>query len=123
MISFLCLDLSHIICLTEHQLRNSESARAFINCYNHGAKFCRKTLKNGRVCIFIHETSQFTTVDLNELCKEQDLEVCAGKLHFSYTSLYLFIDLQMEIPCILLKALQSVLISLYNNTLGLSVEI
>lgn len=75
------------------------------------------------VCLFIHETSQFTTTDLNEFCKEQNLEVCAGKLHFSYTSLYLFIDLQLEIPCILLKILESVLISPYSNALGLSVEI
>jgi hypothetical protein len=65
LITFLSLDFPHIICLTEHHLRNSESACAFINYYNLGAIFCRKLLKNGRACIFIYETLQLTTTDLN----------------------------------------------------------
>lgn len=51
--------------------------------------FVGKTIKNGSMCIFIHETLQFTTIDLNEFFKEQDFEVCAVKLHFSFTSFYL----------------------------------
>jgi hypothetical protein len=48
--------------------------------YNLGAKFCRNTLQNGGVCIFTHETIQFTNINLSKFCKEKDLEICAVKL-------------------------------------------
>jgi len=61
--------------------------------------FVGNPLKNGGVCIFIRETLQFTTINLNEFCKEQDLKVSAVKLHFSPITFvfYPFIDLQLEI--------------------------
>jgi hypothetical protein len=37
--------------------------------------------KNGGVCIFIHESIQFTNINLEKFCQEKDLEVCAVKLH------------------------------------------
>ena len=36
---------------------------------------------NGGVCIFTHESIQSTNMNLNGLCKEIDLEICAIKLH------------------------------------------
>ena len=49
--------------------------------YRLGAKFCRNTLKNGGVCIFTQESIQSTNINLNEFCREDDLEMCAVKLH------------------------------------------
>jgi hypothetical protein len=62
------------ICMTEHHLRVNESKR------NLGANFCRNTFKNGGVCIFTHETIQFSNINLSKFCKEKDLEMCAVKL-------------------------------------------
>jgi hypothetical protein len=83
LIIFLSPNFPHIIYLYEHHLRNSELDCTFID---YGTKFCSKALKNGGVCFFIHEALQFRSINLNEFCKEQDLEVCAVKLHLSSTS-------------------------------------
>jgi len=49
--------------------------------YRLRAKFCNTLKKNGGVCIFTHESIQSTNINLNELCKEKDLEIRAVKLH------------------------------------------
>jgi hypothetical protein len=72
----------HIICLTEHNLRSNEIDTIALTNYSLGPKFCRNTFKNGGVCIFTYETIQFTYINLDEFCKEKNLEVCAVKLHF-----------------------------------------
>lgn len=121
MISILSPDFPHILCLTEHHLRNSELDSTFRNHYNLSAKFCGKTLKNGGVCIFIHETLQFTTINLNEFCKEKDLEACAAELHFSPISFCILSIYRFPTGNFLyfLKALESILISQYSNTIKL----
>jgi hypothetical protein len=63
-----------IICLTEHQLRGFEMAVTCIPTYKVGAKFCRKNLKNGGICIFIREDIKYSTINVQRHCKEQDLE-------------------------------------------------
>jgi len=57
-------------------------------------------------------------MNLNEFCKEQGLEVCAIKLHFSAISFCILSIYRSPIGNLLyfLKALESVLISLYSNT-------
>jgi hypothetical protein len=40
--------------------------------YSLGAKFCWDTFKIGGVCIFPHESIQFTNTNLNKFCKEKD---------------------------------------------------
>ena len=51
--------------------------------YRLRAKFCNTLKKNGGVCIFTHESIQSTNINLNELCKEKDLEIRAVKLHLT----------------------------------------
>jgi hypothetical protein len=53
----------------------------FINHYNLGASFCRKLRKNGGVSIFVHQNLQCSPIDLEEFCTDQEIEVCAVKLH------------------------------------------
>ena len=45
--------------------------------YKHGAKFCRHWYKNGGVCIFVHESTDFSTIPTHHICKEKNLEICA----------------------------------------------
>jgi hypothetical protein len=42
--------------------------------YKLGTKFCRKSIKNGGVSIFVHDTLWFTNIYLDEFCKEQDIK-------------------------------------------------
>jgi len=44
----------HVICLTEHHLMDYEIEKASIPKYKLGAKYCRLSLKNGGVCIYIY---------------------------------------------------------------------
>jgi hypothetical protein len=50
---------------------------------NVGAKFCRESLKNDGVSIFVHDTLQCTNINLDEFCKEQDIEACAVRISLS----------------------------------------
>jgi hypothetical protein len=49
--------------------------------YLLAAKYCRNTSKSGGVCIYVHESLSFTSIDLERFCKEHEFEVCAVKLY------------------------------------------
>lgn len=55
---------SHIICLTEHHLCDNAIDTIILAKYNLGAKFCRNTFKKGGACILIHESIQYTNINL-----------------------------------------------------------
>jgi hypothetical protein len=67
---------SHIVCLTEHHLRNTAMDTILMTGFRFGASFCRNTLKNGGVCIFVRETIYSTSMCVENYCMEKDLEVC-----------------------------------------------
>jgi hypothetical protein len=48
-------DYPHIMCLTEHHLKDYEIDNLSIDHFKLGSKFCRHEFKIGGVCIFIHE--------------------------------------------------------------------
>jgi hypothetical protein len=68
---------------TEHHLCDHEINSICIKDYNLGVKYCRKSRKHGGVSTFVHETLLFSTVKLTEFCSDQDLKICAVKLHIS----------------------------------------
>ena len=76
-------DYPHIMCLTEHHLKDYEIDNLPIDHFKLGSKFCRHKFKNGGVCIFIHEDLEFFTISLEKYCKEKDIEVCAVKLNIN----------------------------------------
>jgi len=76
-------ELPHIICITEHHLKDFEMDVMTIEYYKLGTKFCRHQCKNGTVCIFVHESIDFHSVSNHHICKEKDLEICAVKLNLS----------------------------------------
>ena len=91
------IEFPHILCLTEHHLRDHEINSTCIKYYNLGAKYCRKSCKYGGVSIFVYEGLLFLTVELDGFCRDQDLEVCAVKLHISSFVFCVFIGLLLEI--------------------------
>jgi hypothetical protein len=81
--------LTHVICLTEHHLREQEIENLSIAHYTLGAKFCRQYLKQGGTSIFVHESLAFTNIDLKNSCIEQDIETCAIKINLPATYIYI----------------------------------
>jgi hypothetical protein len=77
------IEFPHIICLTEHHLRDHEISSTCIKYYNLEVKYCRKSHKYNGVSIFVREVLLFSTVELDGFYRDQDLEVCAMKLHIS----------------------------------------
>ena len=70
----------HLICLSEHHLKQEEIDNTHIPLYKLGANYCRTSLKCGGVCIFLHENIIFSNINLIKHNKEQDLEITAVKL-------------------------------------------
>jgi exonuclease III len=77
--------LPHLLCITEHHLNHLDLRHTHIEHYNISADYCRQTLRQGGVCIFVHDTINY----LNAFCKEQDLEACAIKLQFPFGNIYI----------------------------------
>ncbi|PNF24939.1 hypothetical protein B7P43_G09362 [Cryptotermes secundus] len=73
--------LPHVFCFTEHHLSKPEITCTVITNYNLGAYYCRKSKKSSGVSIYVHHNLQFTPNDLDEYCTDQDIEICAVKLH------------------------------------------
>jgi hypothetical protein len=77
-------ELPYLLCLTEHHLDYPYLNHTYIEQYNLGAEYCRQALRQGGVCIYVHIKLKFSNVNLNEFCKEQDLEVCTVKLQLPF---------------------------------------
>ena len=63
----------HIICLTEHHLKDNEIDITHLPNYKLRAKYCRKKLKYGEVSIYIHDSLTCSNIKLQKYSKEQDL--------------------------------------------------
>ena len=49
--------------------------------YKLGPKFCRHQYKNGGVCIFVPESTDFKTIPTEHTCEEENVEMRDTKLH------------------------------------------
>jgi hypothetical protein len=67
----------HILCLSEHHLKQIELDQTNLGGYKLGAAYCRKSLLKGGVSVFVHEKYNYLNVDLSKFCKDEDIE-----LHF-----------------------------------------
>jgi len=81
LISSLSPDFLQVPCLTEQHLRYFEIDFVYMDQYKLGAKFCRESHKSGGVSNFVHDTLQCMNINLDEFCKEQDIEACAVKIN------------------------------------------
>ena len=80
-------DYPHIMCLTEHHVKDYEIDNLPIDHFKLGSKFCRHEFKNGGMCIFIHEDLEFFSVTLDKYCKKKYIEVCAVRLNITLIQL------------------------------------
>jgi hypothetical protein len=71
----------------EHHLFNDEINSLHINPYTLGASYCRTNHNYGGVSILVYETISFTPMDLSNFSHEQDIEICAVKLHLVFATL------------------------------------
>ena len=83
-------DAPHVLCLSEHHLSTEVIQKMSIDNYNLGEYYSRKITRCSGVCIFIHKSYQFTTVDLNSHCKEQVFEVCAIRVAHNSVNFCIF---------------------------------
>ena len=65
----------HLICFTEHHLKDYELNNTHIPKYKLGANYCTKNLKQGGVCIYVLETLKFTDISLLKYSQEQDIKI------------------------------------------------
>ena len=71
----------HLICLTEHHLKQTEINNFSLKGYKLASEFCRKKIRGGGACILINKALSYSTIELNQYCHEKTLEMCAIKLH------------------------------------------
>lgn len=110
-------DLPHIVCLSEHHLKEFEINNILIDNYDLGAKYSRTSYENGGVCIFIHSSIKYNNISLEKYCVEKDIEVCACKLLL--TNIKIIVLTIYRSPSgnfdIFLQNLDNILSSLYNK--------
>jgi hypothetical protein len=63
--NFLSPYFSQVLCLTEHYLKHTALDIIYMDQYKLGIKFCRESIKNGGVSIFVHDTLQCTNINLD----------------------------------------------------------
>jgi exonuclease III len=110
-------DYPHIMCLTEHHLKDYEIGNLPIHHFKLESKFCRHEFKNGRVCVFIHEDLEYVSNSLDKCCKEKDIEVCAITLNITLIQLIILAIYRSPSGNFtnFLKNLDSVLNTWYSN--------
>ena len=80
----------HFVCLTEHQMKETEITNISLEGYTLAACFCREKFRGGGVCIFTYKNLVFQKMDLNQFCDEKVMEICAVKLNFTSSKLIIF---------------------------------
>ena len=81
--------LPHVMCLTEHHLNILEKTYVNIEGYSIGAQLCRVLFEKWGVIIYVHNSLQYTNIDLSEYCKEKDIEICAVKLIINSLNMFI----------------------------------
>ena len=67
----------HIVCLTEHHLRNEEISLINFGQYRLATYYCRKLHKHGGVSIYTLKGIQYNILELEKYNREKDIEICA----------------------------------------------
>jgi hypothetical protein len=75
-------DFLQILCFTEHHLKYSQIENLTIANYNLGSSYCRESIIMGGVCIYVHNSLDYESVNIRELCIDKAMEACAVKCKF-----------------------------------------
>ena len=80
-------DLPHVLCLSEHHLRESEIQLIHLTNYSLGANYCRKTFLKGGVSIFVYRNLKYSTTNIDEYNIDRDTEACEIQLDSTFDKL------------------------------------
>jgi hypothetical protein len=69
-------NLPHILCFSEHHLKHAELDQINIESFKLCTAYCRQSIKKGGICVFIQKGLEYSKIDVNKYCKEQDIEIC-----------------------------------------------
>jgi hypothetical protein len=72
-------------------LSQSELDFIYIENYSLGAKYCRRKLQRGGVSVFIQSHLQYTTLNLDKYCVDQEIEVCALQLNSTFLNICILV--------------------------------
>ena len=61
-------NLPHILCLTEHHLRQFQIQHVAMDDYILGAEFSRRTFHKGGVCMFIQKCYPYSVINIEKFC-------------------------------------------------------
>ena len=73
LISSMSPSLPHILCFSEHHLKHTELEQINIEGFKLCTAYCRQAIKRGGVCIFIQKGLEYSKIDVNKYCKDQDI--------------------------------------------------
>jgi len=73
LISHLHPHYPHIMCITEHHLKQQQIKYITMENYNLGASYCRNQFEKGGVAIFVHKNIQYSNINIDKYCKEKDI--------------------------------------------------
>jgi len=82
LISHLHPHYPHILCITEHHLKQQQIKHTSMEDYNLTASYCRNQFEKGGVAIFVHKSIQYSNINIDKYCKDKDIEICALKLTY-----------------------------------------
>ena len=110
-------DHPHILCVTEHHLRESELQLIHLESYSLGASYCRKTFLKGGASIFVHRNLKYNTIKMDEYIIDKDIEACAIQLDLAFNKLCIMAIYRSPSGDLtsFLKQLDSILQKLYNT--------
>jgi exonuclease III len=91
LINSMCPNLRHIFCLSEHHLKHTELDQINIEGFKLCTAYCKQAIKKGGVCIFIQKGLEYSTIDVNKYCKEQDIEICMLNLKTTSISSHIMV--------------------------------
>ena len=70
-------DFPHVLCISEHHLRESELWLTHLANYYLGAGYCRKNFLKGGVSIFVYRNLKYNNINIDEFKIDKDIEACA----------------------------------------------
>jgi hypothetical protein len=77
--------LPQILCFTEHHMYWEEIQQFSMNDYKLATYFCRTSYDKGGVCMYAHKSLEIESIDIENYCKEKDMEACAITLNLNST--------------------------------------
>ena len=110
-------DFPHILCISEHHLRESELHLTHLANYSLGASYCRKTFLKRGVSIFVYRNLKHNNINIDEYNINKDIEACAIQLDSTFNELCILAIYRSPRGDFtnFLKLLDLILQKLYNN--------